>query len=87
MTKVSDGGKAIRSGIMHRISREEADDLIERWEVLDSLVAREPSRLMVQFNLSNHQALKVYYDLHERVKSYFIDESGIPQGPVKNIPL
>jgi len=72
---------------MHRISREEADELIERWEVLESVVAREPSRLVVQFNLSNHQALKVYYDLHERVKSYFVDEPRTSQGPVSSNPL
>ena len=60
--------------MMQQITREEADALIERWEVLESLVARESSQLVVQFNLSNHRALRVCYDLRERVKSYFLDE-------------
>lgn len=59
---------------MQQITREEADALIERWEVLESLVARDQSQLVVQFNLSNHRALRVCYDLRERVKSYFLDE-------------
>jgi len=62
---------------MQKITREEADDLIERWEVLESLVAKEPSQLVVQFNLSNHKALRVCYDLREKVKSYFLDEEKV----------
>jgi hypothetical protein len=65
--------------MMQKITREQADDLIERWEVLDSLVANEPTRLVVQFNFSNHKALRVCYDLRERVKSYFLDEEINPQ--------
>ena len=63
---------------MQKISREEADDLIERWEVLESLIAREPSQLVVQFNLSNHQALRVCYDLRAQEKSYFLEEQTVP---------
>jgi hypothetical protein len=65
--------------MMQKITREEADDLIERWEILDSLVATETTQLVVQFNFSNHKALRVCYDLRERVKSYFLDEEINPQ--------
>lgn len=62
---------------MKKISREQAEQLFNDTEVLDSSIHQDKNQLRVVMNLSSHQSCHVTYNFKSKEKTYFLEESDI----------
>jgi len=58
---------------MKQITRNEASQLLRKFEVIDTKIERIKNALLVYSNLSNHRSLLVKYDMKKHDKSYFVN--------------
>ncbi len=58
---------------MKQITRNEASQLLRKFEVIDTKIEHIKNALLVYSNLSNNRSLLVKYDVKKHDKSYFIN--------------
>jgi hypothetical protein len=58
---------------MQEITREQAELMMDTYRVLRSKVFHENHALVVAFNLSNQQWLRICYFAREAIKKYFLN--------------
>ena len=61
---------------MREISREQAEQLFDNTEVINSQIHQDKDQLRVVMTLSSHQSCHVTYNFKSKQKSYFLDEHG-----------
>ena len=70
---------------MKRISREQAEQLFNESDVVNSSIHQDKDQLRVIMNLSTQQSCHVTYNFKSKEKTYFLDDIGIAnKGP--NLP-
>jgi len=61
-----------KAGKMKKISRREAETIIQASSIVDSNVVQDQNEMRVLLTLTNDQTFLLRYDLHDHNKSYFI---------------
>ena len=60
---------------MRELTREQAESLIAKNEVVKSWTSRKNNEILVNLNLSNHVQLEVHYNMMRDLKTYFVEPS------------
>ena len=60
---------------MKELTREQAESLIAKNEVVKSWTSRKNNEILVNLNLSNHVQLEVHYNMMQDLKTYFVESS------------
>lgn len=64
--------QSIKVTTMKKISRREAETLIQAENILDSNVVQDQDEMRILLTLSNNQTFLLKYDLHAHDKSYYL---------------
>jgi len=59
---------------MKKISREQAEQLFDQTEVVNSIIQQDKDQLRVVMELSSQQSCHVTYNFKSKQKSYYLDD-------------
>jgi hypothetical protein len=62
---------------MKKISREQAEQLFNESEVVNSSIHQDKNQLRVIMNLSSQQSCHVTYNFKSKEKTYFLEDIGM----------
>ena len=60
---------------MQQISREDAEEMIANFDVMETCKSLDNCIIIISLNLSNEQTLIVHYNMRKQHKAYFLKES------------